>query len=85
MIDKICCMVYKVMNLIGWIICGLTCIVDIAFIVSIPYLGCRYGCGVSVKNSIIATVAFWIFIGFACIVSAAYVRGEDLNKKSNKE
>lgn len=85
MIDKICCMVYKAMNLIGWIICGLTCIAGIAFIVIIPYLGCRYGCDVSVKNSIIVTVAFWTFWGFIYIVDAAYVRGRDLKQKSNKE
>lgn len=81
MIDKICCMVYKAINLIGWIICGLTCLAGIAFIVIIPYLGCRYGYGASVKVSIIVTVAFWTFIGFVYVVDAAYVRGRDLKQK----
>lgn len=85
MIDKICCMVYKAMNLIGWFLCGLTCIVGIAFIVIIPYLGCRYGYGASVKDSIIVTVVLWGLIGLAFIIDEAYTRGRDLEQKSNKE
>lgn len=85
MIDKICYIVYKTMNLIGWILCGLTCIAGIAFIVIIPYLGCRYGYGASVKDSIIVTVVLWGLIGLAFIIDAAYVRGRDLKQKSNKE
>lgn len=82
MIDKICCMVYKAINLMMWIICDLLCMVGIGLIAITPYLGCRYWDGVSVKNSIIATVAFWFFIGFARIVGLAYARGK---QKSNKE
>lgn len=85
MIDKICCMVYKAINLMAWIVCGLACIAGTAFIVIIPYLGCRYGYGVSVKNSIIATVVFWGCLIFVGVIDAAYVRGRDLKQKSNKE
>lgn len=85
MIDKICYMVYKAVNLMVWIVCGLTCIAGIAFTVIIPYLGCRYGYDVSVKKSIIVTVVFWGFLVFTGVVDAAYVRGRDLKQKSNKE
>lgn len=78
-------MVYKAINLMAWIACGLTCIAGIAFIVIIPYLGCRYGYGVSAKDSIIVTVAFWGCLIFAGVVDAAYVRGRELKQKSNKE
>ena len=85
MIDKICYMVYKAMNLIGWILCSLSFIGIVFIIIATPYLGCRYVCEISVKNSIIVTVAIWVFVGVVYVVDAAYVRGRDLKQKSNKE
>lgn len=84
MIDKICCVVYKTINLIGWIMCILTGMAGTAFIVIVPYLGCRYGRDLSVKNSIIATVIVWTFIGGVCVVEAAYTRGRELKTKNRR-
>lgn len=85
MIDKICYMVYKLINLLLWILGGLTCIVFTAVVIISPYLCIRYGYEASLKNSIIATVVFWGLIGLALIIDEAYTRGRDFKQKSNKE
>lgn len=81
MIDKICYVVYKLINLLLWILGGLTCIVITAVVIISPYLCIRYGCEVSLKNSIIATVVFWGLIGLAFIIDEAYTRGRDFKQK----
>lgn len=67
-----------------WILGLVTGMLFIAFVIIIPYLGCRYGYGASLKHSIIAAVIFWVFLGLVYVIDIAYTKGRDLAQKRNK-
>lgn len=85
MIDKICYVTYRIIKLLNWIILGLFSVAFVVFIISVLslfYIFIGEGC---LKSSIIFGFVFWMVIILASIIDFAYVRGRDLEQKSNKE